>query len=85
MWQVYILECKNKSLYTGITNNLKRRFRDHLNKTARYTSYNPPVKILYTENFRTRSRALKREIEIKSWKRDEKIALIKTNPFAESD
>ena len=38
MWYVYILERENKSLYTGITNNLERRYKEHLKKTAHYTA-----------------------------------------------
>ena len=76
MWIVYILECKNKSLYTGITNNLQRRFKKHLNKTTHYTGYNPPTKIVYKEPFLTRSQALKREAQIKRWTRKKKLALV---------
>jgi len=76
MWCVYILECKNKSLYTGITNNLERRFKEHHKKTTHYTSYNPPIRILFKESHRTRSRAAKREAQIKGWSRRRKIELI---------
>ena len=79
MWCVYILECKNKSLYTGITNNLERRFKEHHKKTAHYTSYNPPVRILFKESYRTRSRAAKREAQIKQFSRAGKLMLIKSN------
>ncbi len=78
-WCVYILECKNKSLYTGITTNLERRFREHLKKSAHYTSYNPPIKIVYQEMVDTKSYALKRESEIKQWTRKKKLALITGN------
>ena len=83
MWYVYILECKNKSLYTGMTNNLERRFKAHQNKSARYTSYNPPLRIIYTEKSPTKSEALKREAEIKHWPRVKKLALIsgESKPF----
>ena len=77
VWFVYILRCKNKSLYTGITTDLKRRFEEHRNKGARYTSYNPPVRFVHTEQFATRSEALKRESQIKSWDRSKKLALIR--------
>ena len=76
MWHVYILLCKGDLLYTGITNDLKRRFKAHQNKSAKFTSYNPPVKIVHTENFRTKSRALKREAAIKKLRRKAKLALI---------
>ncbi len=74
MWCVYILECADKSLYTGSTNDLKKRFETHKNgKGGRYTRSHKPVKIIYSEKFETKSEALKREIEIKSWKRNKKI------------
>jgi putative endonuclease len=76
MWHVYILECKNKLLYTGTTNDVERRFREHLKKTSHYTGYNPPSKILYTESFPTKTQALKRERQIKGWTRRKKLALI---------
>jgi len=76
MWYVYILKCKSETLYTGITNNLTRRFKEHLKKTSHYTSYNPPEKIVYKEPHKTRSGALKREAEIKGWPRKKKLELI---------
>jgi len=77
MWYVYILECRNKAFYTGITNDLERRFKEHYKKTSHYTSYNPPVRIVYKEPYETKSLALKREAQIKRWTRKKKIALIK--------
>ena len=77
MWCIYILECKNKALYTGVTSDLERRYKEHLKKTFHYTGYNPPRKILYTESFRTKSEVLKREKQIKGWTRRKKLALIK--------
>ena len=76
MWHVYILLCKGDFLYTGITTDLKRRLKEHQNKSAKFTSYNPPLKFVHTENFRTRSRAAKREAQIKKLKRKAKLALI---------
>lgn len=78
-WYVYILECKNKALYTGVTNNLERRFKEHHKKTTHYTSYNPPIKIVYKESFLTKPQALKREAQIKGWARKKKLALIEGN------
>ena len=77
MWYVYILKCRNGSLYTGITNNVNKRFKDHLNGSARYTSYNPPIKILYKEALDNKSKAAKREAQIKGWTRRKKLALIR--------
>ncbi|MBU0574090.1 MAG: GIY-YIG nuclease family protein [Candidatus Margulisbacteria bacterium] len=74
---VYILECESKALYTGITTDLERRFAEHKRgKGGHYTSSNPPVKILYSEEHGSRSDATKREIQIKRWSRTKKIALI---------
>lgn len=74
---VYIIECKNKSLYTGITTDLKRRFKEHKSgKGAHYTKCNPPKKIVYVEKYKNRSQASKREAEIKKWPRSKKINLI---------
>ena len=78
MYYVYILECSNKALYTGITNNLERRLKQHKGgEGGRYTSYNPGKKIRYFEEYKTRSEAMKRESQIKRWSRTEKLALIK--------
>lgn len=77
---VYIIECANKALYTGITTDLKRRFQQHqTGKGARYTCYNPARKLKYFEKYRTRSKASKREYQIKSWPRAKKLALISSN------
>ena len=77
-WSAYILECKNGSLYTGVTTDVKRRFREHQKKTARYTSYNPPKRVVYQECFESKSDAFKREAQIKSWTRKKKLAFINT-------
>lgn len=74
MWFVYILLCAGNSLYTGSTNNLEKRFLEHKHgKGGRYTRSHLPIKIIHSEKFSTKSEALKREAEIKSWKRDKKI------------
>lgn len=74
MWSVYILLCQDNSLYTGITNNLEKRFQEHLNgKGGRYTRSHMPLRIIYQETLKSKSEALKREIEIKSWSRTKKI------------
>ena len=76
---VYILECADKSLYVGCTNNLERRLEQHNNSKwgAHYTKIRRPVKLLYSETFETLKEARHRESEIKSWKRDKKLSLIK--------
>ncbi|TSC88830.1 MAG: putative endonuclease [Parcubacteria group bacterium Gr01-1014_3] len=78
MYYVYILECQDKTLYTGITTDIQRRFKEHsLGIGSAYTRAKKVNKVLYTEQFKTRSEAQKREAEIKSWRRDKKIKLIK--------
>ncbi|MCB9818687.1 GIY-YIG nuclease family protein [Candidatus Nomurabacteria bacterium] len=78
MYFVYILLCGDGSLYTGITNNLERRFEAHKNgKGGHYTRARKVVKFVYTEEHSSRSLALKREAEIKSWKKEDKLILIK--------
>jgi len=73
MWYVYILLCNDGSLYTGASNNPKRRFQDHINgKGGAYTRSHKPVRILYTEGLSSKSDALKREIQIKSWTKEKK-------------
>ena len=79
-WYVYILECRGRSLYTGITTDPSRRLIAHQRGAARYTSYNPPVRITYTERLPTKSAALKREAQIKRWPRGKKLALIASAP-----
>lgn len=76
MYYLYILECKNGSLYTGITTDLERRFKEH--KTGiggNYTRAQEKVRVAYTEEHPNRSSASKREAEIKGWPRQKKLAL----------
>jgi len=78
MYYVYIIECLDKTLYTGITTDLARRFKEHnTGKGGAYTRSKKVIKILYTEKFPSRSMALKREAEIKRWPRQKKLALIR--------
>lgn len=77
MWYVYIILCENKTFYTGITNNLTKRFRQHKSgKGGRYTRSHKVIKLLYSEQFQTKGEALKREAQIKSLRRKEKKNLI---------
>jgi len=78
MYFVYLLECNDGSIYTGITTDVKRRFQEHRDgKGGHYTRARGAVKILYTERYTTRSRALIREAQIKKMRRDKKLMLIK--------
>ena len=78
MYFVYIIECGDKSLYTGITTDLARRLAEHkAGEGGRYTAAKGAVKVVYTEKKRNRSTASKREAEIKSWPRAKKEKLIR--------
>lgn len=78
MWFVYTLLCEDGSLYTGVSNDPEKRFSDHKNgKGGRYTRSHKVIKLIYKETFNTQSEALKREIEIKSWKKNAKIRNLK--------
>lgn len=79
MYYLYILKCADKTLYTGITVNLKQRIKEHnFSKLgAKYTKSRRPVKIVYSKKFRTKSTALKEEFRIKTLSRKEKLELIR--------
>lgn len=75
---VYILECADGTLYTGITNCLPRRIREHqIGKGAKYTRSRLPVQLQYTETGFDRSGALKREYQLRQLTREQKLALIR--------
>lgn len=75
-WTVYILECADKTLYTGITTDMERRLAEHCKGIgAKYTRGRAPYKIIYTEQYLTKSDASRREAEIKSLKRERKLKL----------
>jgi len=74
---VYILTCSDGSLYTGITNDLKRRVSEHNEKIgSRYTRSRLPVILSYSEEYENKPEALKREYEIKRLRRQEKLELV---------
>lgn len=74
---VYILKCKDNTLYTGYTNNLKRRIKLHEEgKGAKYTRGRGPFEIVYTEHFSSKQEAMRKEYEIKQLTRKEKEQLI---------
>ncbi len=77
-WFLYIVRCKDRSLYTGIALDVKRRLREHSEgKGSRYLRGKAPLRLVYTETFPNRSKASKREAQIKRWPRKKKLALIK--------
>ena len=77
-WFVYILECADDTLYTGVTTDVARREQEHngSEKGARYTRVRQPVKLVYCEEAEDRSSAQKREAAIKRLSRQEKQRLI---------
>ncbi len=75
-WVLYIVECCDGSLYTGITTELKRRLAMHnAGSASRYTRSRRPVRVRYTETCASHSAALKRELVIKKMRAAEKRAL----------
>jgi len=79
MYYVYILKCKDGTLYTGITTDLERRIVEHNSSKlgAKYTRARRPVKLIYSRKFRNRSTASRQEAEIKRLSRAEKLIFIK--------
>ena len=76
-WRVYILKCRDNTLYTGICKNLTRRISQHRAGTAsRYTRGRGPVTLVYSERAKDRSSALRRESEIKRMPRLAKTKLL---------
>jgi putative endonuclease len=72
------LECRDSSLYTGITNNLPRRLKEHRQgKGGAYTRSFGVKRLIYHEQYFDKSQALKREAQIKKWPRSKKQDLIK--------
>ena len=78
MYYVYLLECADGSIYTGVTTDVIRRFKEHTEgKGGHYTRARKAVKLLYSEEAGGRGSAQKREAEIKGWGRDRKLALVR--------
>jgi putative endonuclease len=79
MWHVYILKCSDNTLYTGVTNNLERRVKEHNDSklAAKYTRARRPVRLLYSQKHKTRAKALQEEYKIKQKNRQEKEKLVK--------
>lgn len=80
MWYVYILKCENGDLYTGITDDVQRRFEEHASgKGGYFTKSFGAEEVLFSEEHPDKSSALKREAQIKGWTRKKKLVLIKGN------
>jgi putative endonuclease len=85
-WAIYMILCSDKSLYTGITNNLTRRFNQHCNNQgAKYFRGRRALKVVYVEGGHSRSSASKREFAIKKLKLTEKLSLIASQANSISD
>ncbi len=79
-WTVYILRCRDGSLYTGITTDPERRLAEHNSDrgAARYTRARRPVQMIYTEPAKDRAAASRREAAIKRLSRAEKLRLVES-------
>ena len=81
-WFLYILECKDKTLYTGITKNLNKRINEHTKGTgAKYTRGRGPFKLAYKVKYKKLNDALKKEYEIKQLTKLKKLELINNNYY----
>lgn len=79
-WKLYMLRCRDGSLYTGITTDVEKRLEAHRSgKGAKYTRGRGPLELVYQEGCGDHSTALKREIEIKALTREDKLNLIEKN------
>ena len=77
-YYVYLARCKDDTIYTGYTLDLKsREIKHNKGEGAKYTRQRRPIKIIYWEEFKTMSKAMQREVQIKTWSRIEKEKLIK--------
>jgi|ERR1035437_450547 putative endonuclease len=78
---MYILECSDGSYYTGSTNNLELRLKQHANgEGANHTKNRLPVKLVYCEEFSRIDEAFYREKQVQGWSRKKKEALIRNQP-----
>ena len=79
IWHIYMVRCSDGTLYTGITNDLKKRIEAHNSAKdgARYTRSRRPVKLVYSEQVESKSAAAKLEYQLKKLPRLKKIRLIK--------
>ena len=72
-WKLYILRCRDGSLYTGITTDVQKRLTAHnCGKGAKYTRSRRPVELVYQETCKDHSEALRREVQVKALNREEK-------------
>ena len=81
-WYVYIIQCRDRTLYTGITTDIARRLQEHNSDSngARYTRSRRPVSLRYSESHPDRASASKREAQIKQMTRGKKLQLMQSGP-----
>lgn len=80
VWYLYMLRCKDGTLYTGITTDIQKRLDAHRSgKGAKYTRGRGPLELVYSEVCGNHSEALKRELEIKALSREKKEQLLEDN------
>lgn len=85
-WHVYIVRCRDGSLYTGVSTDPLRRLRDHnLGRGAAYTRSRRPVELVWQEDQPDRSAALRRELAIKALDRRAKQELLRRGPAGEAE
>lgn len=78
IWHLYILRCRDNTLYTGITTDVEKRLEAHRSgKGAKYTRGRVPLELVYRETCGSHSEALKRELEVKKLSREKKLELIR--------
>ncbi|MBR0346017.1 MAG: GIY-YIG nuclease family protein [Rudaea sp.] len=77
-WFVYLLECRNGQIYTGVSPDYERRVADHrAGKGAAFTRINPPERLLAVKEFADKREAMRAEAQVKRLRRQQKIALVK--------
>ena len=77
-WLVYMLKCKDDTIYTGMSNNIEKRLKTHsIGNGSKYIRARLPFKLIYKEHCISRSNALKRELEIKKLTKKNKELLVK--------
>lgn len=82
VWWVYIVRCRDDSLYTGITTDVKRRFKQHQNATgAKYLKSRSPMELVFQRRIGSKSQALKIEIAIKRFPKTKKLRIINERKY----
>ena len=80
-YKVYMVECSDKSIYTGITTDINRRLHEHANtnKGSKYVRRRLPIQLVWSSHPMSHSEALQLEYRIKQWKREQKLQWIRLN------